>query len=163
VRPGASRVVAPSVAVLSDGAASCLARPGAGLVAVESVAQASNHRLRALNPDVDGIRTLRITAKGVALAAQRALQAAGRSAADVEALLLPNYNGAAQALFAQQCGIELSRVRTPTLAEQAHLFAGDMLTGLPLVAAELDSGAVVLAIAAGTCTWAGAVCRITKG
>jgi 3-oxoacyl-[acyl-carrier-protein] synthase-3 len=162
VRAGASRVVAPTVAVLSDGAASCVVRPGPATVAVESVAQASNHRLRALDPRADGVRTLRITARGVALAAQRALDAAGRTPAEVTALLLPNYNQSAQALFAQQCGIELGRVRTPTLASQAHLFAGDLLTGLPLVAAELDHGDVVLAIAAGTCTWAGAVCRITK-
>lgn len=163
VRAGASRVVAPNVAVLSDGAASCLVRPGAGAVAVEAVAQTSNHRLRELDPQTAGMRTLRITAKGVALAAQRALDAAGRTPAEVTALLLPNYNRSAQALFAQQCGIELSRVRTPTLESQAHLFAGDLLTGLPLVAAELDHDDVVLAIAAGTCTWAGVVCRITKG
>lgn len=163
VRAGASRVVAPNVAVLSDGAASCLVRPGAGAVTVEAVAQTSNHRLRELDPRTAGVRTLRITAKGVALAAQRALDAAGRTPDEVTALLLPNYNRSAQALFAQQCGIELSRVRTPTLGSQAHLFAGDLLTGLPLVAAELDHDDVVLAIAAGTCTWAGVVCRITKG
>jgi 3-oxoacyl-[acyl-carrier-protein] synthase III len=161
VRAGASRVVAPNVAILSDGAASCLAG-GRAVVVVESVAQASNHRLRALDPSVDGMRALRITAKGVALAAERALAAAGRTPAQVSALLLPNYNASAQALFAQQCGIELGRVRTPTLASHAHLFAADVLTGLPLVAAELDHDALVLAIAAGTCTWAGIVCRITK-
>jgi 3-oxoacyl-[acyl-carrier-protein] synthase-3 len=162
-RPGASRVVAPNVAILSDGAASCLAGAGGpASVVVESIGQASNHRLRALDPNVDGMRALRITAKGVALAAQRALEAAGRTAAEVGMLLLPNYNASAQALFAQQCGIELGRVRTPTLASHAHLFAADVLTGLPLLAAEATHGDVVLAIAAGTCTWAGVVCRITK-
>lgn len=167
VRPGASRVVAPNVAILSDGAASCLAGGGADAgpvsVVVESIGQASNHRLRALDPNVDGMRALRITAKGVALAAQRALEAAGRTPAEVSVLLLPNYNASAQALFAQQCGIELGRVRTPTLASHAHLFAADVLTGLPLLAAEAEHDDVVLAIAAGTCTWAGIVCRITKG
>lgn len=163
VRAGASRVVPPNVAILSDGAASCLAGAGRAAVTVESVAQSSNHRLRALDPNLDGVRALRITAKGVALAAQRALEAAGRTPAEVDALLLPNYNASAQALFAQQCGIELDRVRTPTLASHGHLFAADMLTGLPIVAAESRHDAVVLAIAAGTCTWAGIVCRITKG
>jgi len=167
VRPGASRVVAPNVAILSDGAASCLAGAGADAgsvsVVVESIGQASNHRLRALDPDVDGMRALRITAKGVALAAERALESAGRRSAEVSVLLLPNYNASAQTLFAQQCGIELGRVRTPTLASHAHLFAADVLTGLPLIAAEAEHDAVVLAIAAGTCTWAGIVCRITKG
>lgn len=167
VRPGASRVVAPNVAILSDGAASCLAWAGNGSgtgagVTVEAIAQASNHRLRALDPNADGMRALRITSKGVALAAQRALAAAGRTPDEVDALLLPNYNASAQALFAQQCGIELARARTPTLASHGHLFAADVLTGLPLLAAEMDHGAVVLAIAAGTCTWAGIVCRITK-
>lgn len=163
VRPGASRVVAPTVAILSDGAASCLAGGPEPSVLVESVAQVSNHRLRAMDPEADGMRVLRITARGVALAAQRALQAAGRTPEQVDALLLPNYNAAAQALFAQQCGIDLARVRTPTLASHGHLFAADMLTGLPLLAAEQGPDAVVLAIAAGTCTWAGIVCRTTKG
>ncbi|ACY13670.1 3-oxoacyl-ACP synthase [Haliangium ochraceum] len=162
VRPDVDRVVPPSATVLGDGAVACVVSPTRGRVSVRAVSQISNHLLRRIDPQTQAVRTLRVTAQGVARAAKAALDQAGLEPARVSRLLLTNQNKAVRLMFAQQCGIPVERIRTPTIADNAHLFAADILAGLPSVSAELDIGDHILAVANGTCTWTGIVFRIEE-
>lgn len=160
VHDEAHRLVAPSATVLGDGAVSCIAGREIQQVRVLAIAQVSNHRLRRVDPMNETVRHVRTTAQGVGRAAAAALEQARLAPDDIDRLLLTNQNASIRAMFAAQCGVPAERIWTPTLQSHAHLFAGDLLTGVARLCTQATRTERILAIANGTCTWTAFVLTI---
>jgi 3-oxoacyl-[acyl-carrier-protein] synthase-3 len=154
------RLVAPSVAVLSDGAAACVVSADPRGYELVAIHQVTNHRARP-RPDDQAIRVLRHNAEGMRRAAYGALQAARVAASDVAHLITSNLARSIVELFAAQCGVGLERVFSQHVASHGHVFAADGLINLAALPAEPAQH--ILLATNGTCNWGAAVLRRCGG
>jgi 3-oxoacyl-[acyl-carrier-protein] synthase-3 len=153
------RLVPPSLAVLSDGAASCIVsaepRPGFELLAV---AQCANHRVRSGQAG-ETMVVLRQNAEGMRRALTTALRQAAVEPGAVGAMITNNLAKIMLEMFAAQAGIPFARVYTEHLASHGHVYAADGL--LNLAECEVEEGDTVLLATNGTCNWGAMVLRRT--
>lgn len=153
------RLVAPSLAVLSDGAAACIlsAEPGDGYELL-AVAQCANHRARSAQGG-ESMLVLRQNAEGMRRALTAALRQAQTEPAAVAAMIANNLVRTMLEMFATQAGIPFARVYTDHLASHGHVYAADGL--LNLAECGVEKGDTVLLATNGTCNWGAMVLRRT--
>ncbi len=156
---GESRITELGIAVLSDGAASCIlsaeSRPGA--VRVLGLGHVANQDLRQLDYGVNRPRILMAIAGGVRRAQRQALREAGIDAQDVESMICTTLRHDSTRFFAHQCGFPIENVFTQTLADISHAFSADLvinlLEGRSWMADKGCLGRPFLALALGPFTW----------
>lgn len=153
------RLVAPSLTVLSDGAASCILSPEPGEFELLATAQCANHRARPDRTD-ESLRVLRHNAEGIRRAATAALGRAGLDPDAIAAMITNNLATSVLEMFAIQAGVPFERVYTDLVASYAHLYAADGLLGLD--ACDVARGEVVLVATNGTCNWGASILRQAK-
>lgn len=150
------RLVAPSVAILSDGAAACVLSAAPRGFEVLGIRQVTNHRARPA-PDDQAVRVLRHNAEGMRRAAQAVLAATGTDPAVISHLVTNNLARPILELFAAQCRVDFERVVRGQVADHGHVFAADGL--INLAAAGVVPGETVLVATNGTCNWGAALLR----
>jgi 3-oxoacyl-[acyl-carrier-protein] synthase-3 len=153
------RLVAPSLAVLSDGAASCIVSAEPGGFELLAVAQCANHRARPEQP-AGSMQVLRHNAEGMRRAATAALAKAGLEPDAVAAMITNNLASSILEMFATQAGISFARVYTDHLASHGHVYAADGL--LNLDDCPVGKGEALLVATNGTCNWGAMVLRRTE-
>jgi 3-oxoacyl-[acyl-carrier-protein] synthase-3 len=153
------RLVQPSVAVLSDGAASCLLTTEPRGFELMSLTQCTNHRARPAPGSVDAVRLMRHNAEGVRRASRGALESAGMTSDAVAQMIPNNLSRTVLELFAAQAGIPLERVFTGNVLGNSHVFAADGL--INLASSSAGAGEARLLVTNGTCNWGAAVVRAT--
>jgi 3-oxoacyl-[acyl-carrier-protein] synthase-3 len=156
----AHRLVPPSVAVLSDGAAACIVSAEPRGFEIVAIRQVTNHRAR---PDAEdqAVRVLRHNAEGMRRAAQAVLAAAGVAPGAITHVIANNLARAVLELFAAQCRVDFARVFRGHVAGHGHVFAADGL--INLAAAGAARGETVLLATNGTCNWGAALLGCAGG
>jgi 3-oxoacyl-[acyl-carrier-protein] synthase-3 len=150
------RLIAPSVSVLSDGAASCVVtseRRGYEMLALR---HCTNHRARPEN-GAPSVRLLHQNAEGMRRVARAALADAGVRAEDITRLITNNLTRSVVDVFTAQCGVGGDRAYLDNVASHAHVFAADGL--INLAASGARAGDTFLLATNGTCNWGAAVLR----
>jgi 3-oxoacyl-[acyl-carrier-protein] synthase III len=150
------RLVAPSLAVLSDGAASCIVSAEPGGFEFLAAAQYANHRARP-GETAQSMLVIRQNAEGMRRAVAAALGKTSIAPDDVGTMLTNNLAISILELFATQAGIPFERMFTGNISSHGHVYAADVL--LNLAGCSAKKGSSVLLATNGTCNWAAIVLR----
>jgi 3-oxoacyl-[acyl-carrier-protein] synthase III len=148
------RLVSPALAVLSDGAASCIVSSERRGFELMSISQYTNHRARQA-PGEESLRLLRHNAEGMRRATTAALSKAQLAPDAISTMITNNLSRPLLETFATQAGVPFSRVYTERIATHGHVYAADCL--LNLADYPHTAGGAVLLATNGTCTWGAAV------
>lgn len=128
----ANRIARMDVAILSDGASSCIisSREDGMSFRIRGFSQAADHLLRDLDYDVYRPRSLVMTAGGVRRAVRGALADAGVSESAVRHLLCSTLRMEAIRFFSKQCHIDIDNTFTGNLAGISHVHSSDFIINL---------------------------------
>jgi 3-oxoacyl-[acyl-carrier-protein] synthase-3 len=157
--PTHGRVLPPGVAVVSDGAASCLlsAGSGRGFRLEGSVAHADMAAWSMdLESEFDKFGGYLINlGKQLTQVKKKLGEASGISAEQYRYLVMNNYSRSTIRLFSTQLGFQLKQVMTANLPTHGHVNAVDLLLNLNTLIEQgnLAEGDKVMALASATATW----------
>jgi 3-oxoacyl-[acyl-carrier-protein] synthase III len=147
-----SRIMLPAVAILGDGAASCLvtSRPAPGF-AIEHIVKQANMQAWNLDVERDFAQFLVLMAQALKKLGARMVERSGRSATAYQYLLTNNYSRSALRVFCHQLGYEQGSVYVKNIPRLGHAYACDLLMNLHDVDAQgsLQPGARLMALATG--------------
>jgi 3-oxoacyl-[acyl-carrier-protein] synthase-3 len=162
VADGASRIVAPEVAVASDSAASILVthEPG-GLFELLAVERHILPLQYERHPHEDIVQYLKLSAQGVGEICAKTMAAVGKTPADFAWLISNNFNTSVSKLVAMQSGFPPQQVYSDNISRFGHSFAADNLINLAdcLSAHPPAAGDLFMLLASGPHMWGGAVLR----
>lgn len=154
------RLLSGGIAVLSDGAASCIASTAAPVTGFRVLGQAMSveaglHSLSA-NASAEAMAMATATGRGVARTTAALYAKTGLAATDFAYLVTNNYTESSLRIFAGMTGIGFDRAHRSTVADVGHCYAADALINLASLdaAGMLEPDDRVLAVVTGHNTWA---------
>ena len=154
------RLVPPSVAVLSDGAAACVVSADPRGFEIRAIRQVTNHRARQTVDD-QAVRVMRHNAEGMRRATNAVLAATGVDPAAIKCVVTNNLARPVLEMFAAQARVDYARVFRDHVADYGHVFASDGLINLAAIPSAQDD--CILLATNGTCNWGAALLRRTEG
>jgi len=153
------RVAQMNLAILSDGAASCIVtgNPQGAEFRLLGMAQTSDHEVLELDIGTHRLQLLQIIANGIRRAKRAALADAGLESAAVGHLYCATMRLGAVKFMAQLCGIKPSNTFDGCVAATSHVFSADLIVNLiesgDWRAAQGLTAKPFLALLMGTNTW----------